>query len=741
MELFKLLGTIAIENTEADEAIDSTTDKAEKSQGKISAAFSKIGSSAKKIAVSIGAAGVAIGTAFVGVVESTREYRTEMAKLETAFVTGGHSVENAKKAYSDLNAVLGDTGQAVEAANHLAKLTDNEKDLQTWTDICTGVFATFGDSLPIEGLTEAANETAKVGQVTGPLADALNWAGISEDAFNKKLAACTSEQERQKLIMETLNDTYQEASAKYKEVNEDVLASQKAQERLTNVLAQVGAIGEPILTALKNNFAALAEKAVPVIENLVEKVGGFISVMNDGETRSSLFSSVLHSMFTDEFLEKVSGFTSKWSEMAEGMKDSIFSTFSENFAKIKETAETLQPTLQHLTENGLTNLMTKFDTFMATMETVVVPIFNLVSTILTDLGTTVAEAVAPGLSKISDTFTTMQTTVSEAIQTYILPVCQSFIEMLQELYTENEDKITKIGELFSLVFDAIATVFEWFNTHVVQGIFVPAIQAISTFVTENMDTIKNIFQSAFDIIGGIVDVFIALFQGDWQGMWDAVKNVSNSMMEQTKEVFNLLKEALSEIMNAIWSKISEKWESIKLSVSTKVSSIVTSVKDKFGEIKDGIVEKLEDAKTAVSDAIEKIKGFFDFEWKLPDLKLPHIVINGEWNLAEGTFPSFGVEWYAKGAVLNQPTAFGVNGNNIMAGGEAGPEAIAPIDVLQGYVAEAVARQNAGLIEVLQKILAAIYAADDGMKDKFVEALEEMRFDINNREFARLVKSV
>ena len=159
------------------------------------------------------------------------EYRTNMGKLDTAFTTSGHSAEAAKNTYRSLVGVLGESDQSVEAANHLAILTNNEKELQTWTNICTGVFATFGDSLPIEGLTEAANETAKVGQVTRPLADALNWAGISEDEFNEKLAACTDEQERQKLIMNTLNDVYDEAAKTYKTTNKEVIAANKAQDR------------------------------------------------------------------------------------------------------------------------------------------------------------------------------------------------------------------------------------------------------------------------------------------------------------------------------------------------------------------------------------------------------------------------------------------------------------------------------------------------------------------------------
>ena len=160
MELFKLLGTIAVDNSKANEALEETAKKAGSSGDEVSTAVNKIGTVAGGLVKAFATAGVAIGGAWIAAIESTREYRTEMGKLDTAFQASGHSSEAAKKTYSELNAVLGDSGQAVEAAQHLAKLTDNEKDLQTWTDICTGVFATFGDSLPIEGLTEAANETA-----------------------------------------------------------------------------------------------------------------------------------------------------------------------------------------------------------------------------------------------------------------------------------------------------------------------------------------------------------------------------------------------------------------------------------------------------------------------------------------------------------------------------------------------------------------------------------------------------
>jgi hypothetical protein len=217
----------------------------------------------------VAAAGIAAALgALVGISAATEEYRASQAKLTTAFEAAGAGAEEAKATYNDLFRVLGDSGQATEAAAHLAKLTTEEKALSEWTNICQGVYATFGDSLPIEGLTEAANETAKVGTVTGSLADALNWAGVSEDAFNEKLAACNTEAEREKLIRETLNGLYSEAADKYEKNNAQVLAQNEAQAKLTETLARVGEAVAPVIT-LFTNFANEALAAVaPYIEQL-----------------------------------------------------------------------------------------------------------------------------------------------------------------------------------------------------------------------------------------------------------------------------------------------------------------------------------------------------------------------------------------------------------------------------------------------------------------------------------------
>lgn len=132
------------------------------------------------------------------------------------------------------------------------------------------------------------------------------------------------------------------------------------------------------------------------------------------------------------------------------------------------------------------------------------------------------------------------------------------------------------------------------------------------------------------------------------------------------------------------------------------SNGVYGIRDKFTSIFDS-------AKEIVSNAIETIKGFFDFEWKLPEIKLPHFSISGNFSLNPPSIPSFGIEWYKDGGIMNDPTMFGFNpfSNKAMVGGEAGPEAIAPISTLQSYVRDAVSETNNKLYTVMNAVLSVL----------------------------------
>ena len=162
------------------------------------------------------------------------------------------------------------------------------------------------------------------------------------------------------------------------------------------------------------------------------------------------------------------------------------------------------------------------------------------------------------------------------------------------------------------------------------------------------------------------------------------------------------------------------WENLKSSVEEKVENIKSTVTQKFEDIKNKIQEKIESARDKVKEAIEKIKGFFDFDWKLPNIKLPHFSVSGEFSLNPPSIPHFDVDWYAKGAVFDAPSVIGV--------GEAGPEAVLPLETLWKKLDEIADR----IIQSGDRHAAEMYRA-------LIEALSEMSFVISDREFARLLR--
>ncbi len=287
------------ESDDAADELDDVADAADEAGEAGEGLGSKLGNAAKKGVTALAGAVTALVGAMVGCAEATRDYRTEMGKLDTAFTTAGHSSEAALETYRSLQGILGESEQAVEASNHLAQLVDNEKDLATWTDICTGVYATFGVSLPIEGLTEAANETAKTGALTGALADALNWAGVNEETFQSQLDACSTEQERQALITSTLNGLYSETAAKYRETNAELIRANEANEAWTASMAEVGAIVEPLITDVKMLGSSFLSDLLPGVQGVTEAFRGILNGEEGagdalGESLSGLLSSLLN---------------------------------------------------------------------------------------------------------------------------------------------------------------------------------------------------------------------------------------------------------------------------------------------------------------------------------------------------------------------------------------------------------------------------------------------------------------
>ena len=223
--------------------------------------------------ISTAAAGV-IG-AVAATVPATEEYRKIMGSLEISSEKAGYSAEQTTQSYKTLYGVLGDDQTAATTTANLQALGLSQENLTTMINGTIGAWATYGDSIPIDGLAEAINETVKTGVVTGTFADMLNWAGTSEDAFNQKLAACSSESERVNLIMQEMaNQGLTQAGLKWQENNKNLVEGNQATADFQAATAELAETVAPIITQITQIAAGLIEK----FNALPPEVQGIIAV-------------------------------------------------------------------------------------------------------------------------------------------------------------------------------------------------------------------------------------------------------------------------------------------------------------------------------------------------------------------------------------------------------------------------------------------------------------------------------
>lgn len=256
---------------------------------------------------------------------------------------------------------------------------------------------------------------------------------------------------------------------------------------------------------------------------------------------------------------------------------------------------------------------------------------------------------------------------------------------------------------------------------------------ITTWLSDAWDSISGTVTAAWDTISGYIS-----------STWETIKTTVTSAIDGVKNtLFNTWASIISTV-NATWdtisSKISSIWGTVTGTVSTAINNIKTTMSDiwtsikttaskKWSQIKTAIQTPINNAKTIVKNAIDKIKGFFDFEFKWPELKLPHFGFTGSWNPFDWPpIPSITVEWYKKAMnnamLLTRPTIFGMDdAGKYLAGGEAGPEIVAGANTVMGMIRAAVRSemQGGGGVIVNQNIYSEAKTAADLMQEAMWEA--------------------
>ena len=195
----------------------------------------------------------AVTGAITEVVDASAEYRKIMGTLEVSSQQAGYSAEETAQTYERLYTVLGDTQAAATTTANLQAIGVSQEELMAITDASIGAWARYGDSIPIDGLAEAINETIQAGQVTGVFADVLNWAGASEDDFNAKLAEAKTATERANIVLQELaQQGLAEAGQAWIDTNGDIVAANESQLRFEEAQATLGEKLSPIRDGLRD---------------------------------------------------------------------------------------------------------------------------------------------------------------------------------------------------------------------------------------------------------------------------------------------------------------------------------------------------------------------------------------------------------------------------------------------------------------------------------------------------------
>ena len=813
MELFKLLGTIAINNTEANNALDETVDKGKQTESKMSGAMGKIGKAATKmgkaVVAGIGAGTVAIGKLTKDATQAYADYEQLQGGIETLFGTGGlnlyeyaeslgKTVDEVREEYMSLalasNEVISNSFDAFKKAG----LSENE-----YMETVTGFSASLIQSL--SGDTQKAAKLAD--QAVVDMSDNANKMGTSmemiQNAYqgfakqnytmldNLKLGYGGTKNEMQRLLedaekisgikydLSNFADLTEAIHVIQTEMGITGTTAKEASETISGSINMVKAQWKNLLTYMGTedygqmmpSFAEdFADTVSVALDNIIPRLelilGGITDLLSALAPKIAKAIPVLVEKLLPPIVEGaitlVDGLVQAMPAVIDALMGILPSLIEGIITITKRIAEALPDIIRSIIE---------------ALPTLLPILIQGIADIIVILANTLPDLIQP----IIDNLPIIITAIVTAIIACVPQLFEAGVNLVLGLLEGMISLVKNIPQILKAIFDAIvggikalfgihspSTVMMEIGRWIMEGLF-QGIRDLVNGISEIWEHLKGITVDAFS---GIKDAVTSAWEGIKSGISDgveAIKNLFSNMVDAAVVFKDNLVSGLADLKEKAVAKFQELKDSASQKVSELKETIVskaTELKDKasaafsgiadkavegfnnlrekgsaaierlsssftttFGNMWNTVVEKasafaekfsqpFENAKDKVRDIVSSIKEFFNFNWELPKIKLPHFNISYDTGGLLGSLatkiglpgiPKFDVEWYKDGGIMNDPTAFGFNpySGKVMAGGEAGPEAIAPISTLQSYVQEAVSESNYQLYQALNQILALL----------------------------------
>lgn len=604
----------------------------------------------------VSAIGDAIST-FAELSESTQEYRENMSKLYTATSAAGMDADYITQAYSQLYGVLGDETATTTTISNFEKLGVSMQDMDSLLDSATGIWAVYGDSIPLDGLAESVNETAKVGQITGTMADAINWASASndtwtnalsgnasalsafqsgvsqgmsaEDAFNEALAACGDEQERQQLIISTLNGLYADSAETYRENNASIIDAREATVNYQDAVAGVGAAMEPLQTTMTNFKTNLISGVSPALQELSD---AFMDVITGADGAEEGIASA------------VTGLVDTVSSMASDLLPQLLEMGTQILGGIMQGLAQSTPTLMATVSDMILQLIQAITAFLPQFAEAAVTIASSIVTQLTafvpqllQAATTLLMAIVDAVPMIVNTLVPMLPQLITAIVTALLGAVPQLLQAATTLLMAIVNALPTIITALTAALPQILTAI----TDCLQTSVPVLLQAAITLLMAIVDALPTIIDALVAAIPVIITTLVDFFTNNIDTILDAAIQLLMALVDAIPEILVALGNALPQIISAILNavvdavpKLLKKSRELFGKIMEALGELLGKLPGKMLEVRDSIVNGIRNSLGSIgSAAADIVSAIWDHIKELPGMMLDvgRDLVEGLWN--------------------------------------------------------------------------------------------------------------